>query len=146
MESIRFIVGLGNPGREYERTRHNAGYWWVDAIAERKRAAWKRETKFSGWTTRVEEGGREFFLLKPATYIEEVLLFRRKVLAGMLTSGRIPNLAREGPIARRIVQLESTHTNRKPPADEWIIVAQGLHRCFGMSLHSLIVWRFLGEG
>ena len=72
MEStIRLIVGLGNPGEKYERTRHNAGYWWVDAIADRKRAAWKRETKFSGWTTRVEEGGREFFMLKPATYMNE---------------------------------------------------------------------------
>jgi PTH1 family peptidyl-tRNA hydrolase len=69
--SIRLIVGLGNPGEKYERTRHNAGYWWVDAIAERKRATWKKETKFSGWTTRVEEGGREFFLLKPATYMNE---------------------------------------------------------------------------
>ena len=71
MDEIRVIVGLGNPGREYERTRHNAGYWWVDAIAEAKRAAWKRETKFSGWTTRIEEGGRDFWLLKPATYMNE---------------------------------------------------------------------------
>jgi len=71
MEQIRLITGLGNPGEKYERTRHNAGYWWVDAIADRKRASWKRETKFSGWTTRVEEGGREFFLLKPATYMNE---------------------------------------------------------------------------
>jgi len=69
--TIRLIAGLGNPGEKYDRTRHNAGYWWVDAIAERKRAAWKKETKFSGWTTRVEEGGREFFLLKPATYMNE---------------------------------------------------------------------------
>ena len=71
MEQIRLITGLGNPGEKYERTRHNAGYWWVDAIADARRAAWKRETKFSGWTTRVEEGGREFFLLKPATYMNE---------------------------------------------------------------------------
>jgi PTH1 family peptidyl-tRNA hydrolase len=71
MEDIRLIVGLGNPGTQYEDTRHNAGYWWVDAIAERKRAAWKKETKFSGWTTRVDESGREFVLLKPATYMNE---------------------------------------------------------------------------
>src|SRR2546426_5528559 len=71
MEDIRLIVGLGNPGREYEETRHNAGFRWVDAIAERKRAAWKRETKFSGYTTRVEEDGREFTLLKPWTYMNE---------------------------------------------------------------------------
>lgn len=71
MEDIRLIVGLGNPGEKYEKTRHNAGYWWVDAIAGRGRAAWKKETKFSGWTARVEEGGREFHLLKPSTYMNE---------------------------------------------------------------------------
>ena len=71
MEDIRLIVGLGNPGKKYDRTRHNAGFWWVDAIAEAKHAAWKRETKFSGWTTRIEEGGRDFWLLKPATYMNE---------------------------------------------------------------------------
>jgi PTH1 family peptidyl-tRNA hydrolase len=71
MEQIRLIVGLGNPGEKYERTRHNAGYWWVEAIAAAKRATWKRETKFSGWTTRVDEGGREYLLLKPSTYMNE---------------------------------------------------------------------------
>ena len=57
-DDIRLIVGLGNPGREYERTRHNAGYWWVDAIAERKRSAWAKESKFAGWTSRVVRGAR----------------------------------------------------------------------------------------
>jgi peptidyl-tRNA hydrolase, PTH1 family len=68
---IQLIVGLGNPGAEYEKTRHNAGFWWVDAIAESKRAPWKKETRFSGWTAKVEEGGRDFGLLKPATYMNE---------------------------------------------------------------------------
>jgi PTH1 family peptidyl-tRNA hydrolase len=71
VDQIELIVGLGNPGERYERTRHNAGYWWVDAIARLKRATWKKETKFSGWTAKVEEGGREFLLLKPATYMNE---------------------------------------------------------------------------
>ena len=71
MEDIRLIVGLGNPGEKYARTRHNAGYWWVDAIADARRSAWKKETKFSGWTAEVEEGGREFTLLKPSTYMNE---------------------------------------------------------------------------
>jgi len=71
MDTIKLIVGLGNPGKEYERTRHNAGYWWVDAIAAARRATWKKETKFSGWTTRVEEDGAEFLLLKPSTYMNE---------------------------------------------------------------------------
>ena len=68
---IQLIVGLGNPGAEYDKTRHNAGFWWVDAIAEAKRAAWKKETKFSGWTSKVAEGGVDFALLKPATYMNE---------------------------------------------------------------------------
>ena len=71
MTDIRLIAGLGNPGREYERTRHNAGYWWVDAIAGRKRARWSKESKFHGWIAKVEEGGHEFWLLKPATYMNE---------------------------------------------------------------------------
>ena len=71
MDDIKLIVGLGNPGREYEKTRHNAGFWWVDAIAADKRAAWKKETKFSGWTSKVVEGEREFALLKPATFMNE---------------------------------------------------------------------------
>jgi PTH1 family peptidyl-tRNA hydrolase len=71
MQSIHLIVGLGNPGEQYAKTRHNAGFWWIDAIADRKRAAWKRETKFSGWTSQVEEGGVDFRLLKPATYMNE---------------------------------------------------------------------------
>jgi PTH1 family peptidyl-tRNA hydrolase len=70
-EHIRLIVGLGNPGKDYEKTRHNAGFWWVDAIAERGKAAWKKETKFSGWTAKVSEGGQDFWLLKPSTYMNE---------------------------------------------------------------------------
>jgi PTH1 family peptidyl-tRNA hydrolase len=68
---IQLIVGLGNPGTEYEKTRHNAGFWWVDAIAGAKRASWKKEAKFSGWTAKIEEGGREFGMMKPATYMNE---------------------------------------------------------------------------
>jgi peptidyl-tRNA hydrolase, PTH1 family len=71
LDTIRLIVGLGNPGREYERTRHNAGFRWVDEHAARKRAHWSKEAKFSGWTTRIREGEREFWLLKPATYMNE---------------------------------------------------------------------------
>jgi PTH1 family peptidyl-tRNA hydrolase len=68
---IRLIVGLGNPGKEYERTRHNAGFRWVDAIVDRKRVDWKKETKFSGWVARVNEEGHDFWLLKPNTYMNE---------------------------------------------------------------------------
>jgi PTH1 family peptidyl-tRNA hydrolase len=71
MGEIHLIVGLGNPGKKYDRTRHNAGFWWVDAIAGRKRAMWKKESKFSGYMTIVEEGGQQFRLLKPDTFMNE---------------------------------------------------------------------------
>jgi PTH1 family peptidyl-tRNA hydrolase len=71
MENIRLIIGLGNPGKKYDHTRHNAGFWWVDAIAGRKRASWSKQSKFSGWTTRVDEDGHDFWLLKPDTYMNE---------------------------------------------------------------------------
>jgi peptidyl-tRNA hydrolase, PTH1 family len=71
MNEIHLIVGLGNPGKKYERTRHNAGFWWVDAIAARKKAAWKKESKFSGLMTIVDEGGHLFRLLKPDTFMNE---------------------------------------------------------------------------
>jgi peptidyl-tRNA hydrolase, PTH1 family len=71
MEPIRLIVGLGNPGSEYERTRHNAGFRWVDAIAAERGARWAKESKFAGWVARVAEGGKDFWLLKPATYMNE---------------------------------------------------------------------------
>ncbi len=71
MEDIRLIVGLGNPGREYEQTRHNAGFWWVDAVAGAKKAHWSKESKFHGSTARIDEGGHEFWLLKPNTYMNE---------------------------------------------------------------------------
>jgi PTH1 family peptidyl-tRNA hydrolase len=71
MEDIRLIVGLGNPGPDYDDTRHNAGFRWVDAIAERKHAPWSRQRKFVGWTATVKEGPSEFRLLKPGTYMNE---------------------------------------------------------------------------
>jgi PTH1 family peptidyl-tRNA hydrolase len=69
--NIRLIVGLGNPGRKYEKTRHNAGFWWVDAIAGRGRASWSKQTRFSANTAKVDVDGREFWLLKPETYMNE---------------------------------------------------------------------------
>jgi len=71
MDNIRLLVGLGNPGPDYERTRHNAGYWWVDAIVQARKGRWAKESKFHGWVAKVNEGEREFRVLKPATYMNE---------------------------------------------------------------------------
>jgi PTH1 family peptidyl-tRNA hydrolase len=67
--SIRLIVGLGNVGAEYERTRHNAGFWFVDAVARKAGASLAVERKFHGAVTRLKDGARELWLLKPATYM-----------------------------------------------------------------------------
>ena len=66
---IRLIVGLGNPGREYEATRHNAGFWWVDAVAARKSVSFKPEKKFHGLAARLAVSNHEVWLLKPETFM-----------------------------------------------------------------------------
>jgi len=66
---IKLIVGLGNPGAEYDDTRHNAGFWFVDLLAQRHGAAFKAETKFHGQACRIRFGHHECWLLKPATFM-----------------------------------------------------------------------------
>ena len=64
------MVGLGNPGPEYERTRHNAGFWYVDAAATRAGVSFAPERKFHGDVARARGGaGRELWLLKPSTFM-----------------------------------------------------------------------------
>ena len=69
MSAIRLIVGLGNPGREYETTRHNTGYWWVDELARLQNLRFKNEAKFHGLTARGQLHGHEMLLLKPQTFM-----------------------------------------------------------------------------
>ena len=69
MENIFLIVGLGNPGREYARTRHNAGFLLVESLAEKWRAHWNEEGKFSSQGAKAEKAGRKLFLCKPQTYM-----------------------------------------------------------------------------
>jgi PTH1 family peptidyl-tRNA hydrolase len=69
MAGLRLIVGLGNPGPEHARTRHNAGFWLVDALAERDGARFGLESKLFGETARVRIAGQDLWLLKPATFM-----------------------------------------------------------------------------
>lgn len=62
---IKLVVGLGNPGREYEQTRHNAGFWWVEALARECGAKFKKENKFHGEVARFGD----VWLLKPLTFM-----------------------------------------------------------------------------
>ena len=66
---IRLIAGLGNPGPEYAATRHNAGFWFVDEVASRLRAALVPERGYFGKAARVSVGGEALWLLEPTTYM-----------------------------------------------------------------------------
>lgn len=66
---IDLVVGLGNPGEQYARTRHNAGFWLVDALAERQCVKLKLERKFKGEAGELTLDGHAFRLLKPKTYM-----------------------------------------------------------------------------
>ena len=63
---VRLVVGLGNPGRQYEATRHNAGFWFVDALAARLGASFAGEAKFHG---RIARAVGDLRLLEPGTYM-----------------------------------------------------------------------------
>lgn len=69
MTGLRLIVGLGNPGPEHARTRHNAGFWFVDALAERLGGRFGLESKLFGETCKVHIAGEAVWLLKPATFM-----------------------------------------------------------------------------
>jgi PTH1 family peptidyl-tRNA hydrolase len=67
--AIKIIAGLGNPGREYEQTRHNAGFWLVEELARRHGGAWRMEPRFNAAMTRTRIGGEEVWLVKPMAFM-----------------------------------------------------------------------------
>lgn len=69
MTAIRLIVGLGNPGREYETTRHNVGFVWVDELAREQKMHFNIDSKFHGLSARGKVGDDELWLLKPQTFM-----------------------------------------------------------------------------
>jgi PTH1 family peptidyl-tRNA hydrolase len=66
---IRLFVGLGNPGPEYEATRHNAGFWWIDALADRLGARLALDRGYHGRVARVNRSTGPVWLLEPLTYM-----------------------------------------------------------------------------
>ena len=66
---IKMMVGLGNPGSEYEQTRHNAGFWFIDELAWQYKATLKEEKKFFGSVARISISGSDLWLLKPSTFM-----------------------------------------------------------------------------
>ena len=69
MSGLRLIVGLGNPGSEHARTRHNAGFWFIDALAEQAGARFGLDSKLFGEIAKVDIAGQTLWLLKPATFM-----------------------------------------------------------------------------
>ena len=67
--TLRLIVGLGNPGKDYARTRHNAGFWFADALAEKHGGSFRLESKFRGELAQVRIEGETLFVLKPVTFM-----------------------------------------------------------------------------
>jgi len=71
MAGLRLIVGLGNPGTEYLRTRHNAGFWFVDALAAGQNERFGFDGKLHGETCKLRIGGEPVWVLKPATFMNK---------------------------------------------------------------------------
>ena len=66
---IRLFVGLGNPGPEYEATRHNAGFWWVDALASQLGGRLVPERSYQALVARVNRPTGPVWLLEPMTFM-----------------------------------------------------------------------------
>ncbi len=66
---IKLLVGLGNPGNEYDDTRHNAGFWWIDAVARELKVSLVPERSYHGLVARTTVNGQTVWLLEPQTYM-----------------------------------------------------------------------------
>ena len=66
---IKLFVGLGNPGPDYEDTRHNAGFWWIDALARELKATLVPERSYHGLVARTTVHGQNVWLLEPQTFM-----------------------------------------------------------------------------
>ncbi|MCX7121419.1 MAG: aminoacyl-tRNA hydrolase [Gammaproteobacteria bacterium] len=71
MNGIHCIVGLGNPGATYAKTRHNAGAWFVDYLAEKENVSLRLEKQFRGMLGEFSVNNQKCFLFKPTTYMNE---------------------------------------------------------------------------
>jgi PTH1 family peptidyl-tRNA hydrolase len=66
---IKLLVGLGNPGPDYEATRHNAGFWWIDEVARALKTQLVMDKSYHGLVARVTVNGQTVWLLKPQTFM-----------------------------------------------------------------------------
>jgi PTH1 family peptidyl-tRNA hydrolase len=74
LNEIKLLVGLGNPERDYESTRHNAGFWLLNSFAEQHKLVWKRDGKFKAEISSLQSaalGNEKFWLMKPSLFMNE---------------------------------------------------------------------------
>lgn len=83
---IRLIAGLGNVGPQYDETRHNAGFWFVDRLASRGSVSFSQQAKFFGETARLSAAGESVWLLKPSTFMNR----SGQAVAALASFYRIP--------------------------------------------------------
>jgi len=67
--ALRLVVGLGNPGPDYSETRHNAGFWFCERLAQTLGATFSRESRFHGLLARPRPTSVDFFILMPQTFM-----------------------------------------------------------------------------
>ena len=65
---MKLIIGLGNPEKKYDGTRHNVGFFVLDVFAEQHQAIWRDQPKMKGWVAELNVNGEKVLLLKPSTY------------------------------------------------------------------------------
>jgi PTH1 family peptidyl-tRNA hydrolase len=71
MVPVQLVVGLGNPGTQYARTRHNAGFWVIDEWVRMRQGELKSNARFMGLTGRLRVGAQEVWVLKPTTFMNK---------------------------------------------------------------------------
>ena len=78
---LKVIVGLGNPGSKYTKTRHNAGFWFIEEVARKYSATFRPEKKFHGEVAKVSIEGKDIWLLKPDTFMNRSGLATQSLLS-----------------------------------------------------------------
>jgi len=71
LSELFLIVGLGNPGSNYAETRHNAGFWFLDALAQSSQVSFRLQARLRARTARLTLQGKDCMLAKPATYMNQ---------------------------------------------------------------------------
>lgn len=84
--ALRVVAGLGNPGSEYARTRHNAGFWFADELVRRHGGSFRLESRFAAELARIRIGNHELWLVKPMDYMNN----SGRVLAAVTNFYKLP--------------------------------------------------------